>query len=187
MVLHFEISIKHIKPFSFQTIEFGLLKPAILQEQAIPIFLKGKDLIVRYQAGAGKTVSYAISVLQMIEEQQCETQALILNPTREIAIRTAELLKSVAKYLKISIATCVGGTKIAEDIATIKGKPQVVLGTPGRVFDMIMKGYFSISNLKMVILDETDDLVSKGFLEQLRDIFKQIPKGVQVKTKPRTN
>ena len=142
--------------------------------------MKGKDTIAQAQSGTGKTATFAISVLQLIDPASPKCQALILAPTRELAQQIQRVIMCLGEYLKITVHICTGGTNIGEDIKKLKDGVQVVVGTPGRVHDMLKKEHLKPDHLKLFVLDEADEMLGRGFKDQIGDIFKLIPGDLQI-------
>ena len=160
--------------------EYGLEKPVRIQQQAIPAFLKGKNLLIRSLSESERALSYVIPALQMIEAQKAHSQSLILACTRESVTQITNNFKSIAKYLEISIVTIFQEPLATETTDALKEKPQILLGTPGGTLEVLKKGYFRTDNLRMVIIDEADEIIRRGFRSQLEDILQQIPKEAKV-------
>ena len=159
---------------------FGYEKPSVIQQKAIPAFSRNRDIIAQAQSGTGKTATFTISMLQKIDETKQETQAVILAHTRELANQINTVVKGLSFYLKLDVNLTVGGTSIRENIDALTKNPHIVIGTPGRVLDMITKKALDTRNLKVFILDEADEMLSKIFLNQIYDIFRFLPPNVQV-------
>ena len=146
----------------------------------VPV-LEGHDIIAQAQSGTGKTASFAISILQKLDNERCETQALCLVPTRELACAIQNVILSIGKYMEnVKVHACVGGAAVREDIQTLKDGVHVVLGTPGRMCDIIHRGALRTDNVGMFVLDEADEMLSRGFKDQIYDVFKFLPEKVQV-------
>ncbi|CAJ0586443.1 unnamed protein product, partial [Mesorhabditis spiculigera] len=159
----------------------GFEKPSAIQQRAIVPACTGRDLIAQAQSGTGKTGTFSISVLQRVDENEKAIQALVLAPTRELAQQIHKVMTALANYQKIKIHSCVGGTAIRDDHRAFEsGDVQVVVGTPGRVHDMIERGHLATDKIKMFVLDEADEMLSRGFKDQIYEIFKTMPTGVQV-------
>jgi translation initiation factor 4A len=158
----------------------GFEKPSAIQQRAIEPVIKGFDTIAQSQSGTGKTGTFTIATLQSIDENLDECQALILNPTKELAQQTRSVVESLGQYMGIKVHTCVGKTSTREDMRVLKNKVHVVVGTPGRVFDMINRNSLSTQYLKLFILDEADEMLSEGFKDQVYEIFKKISGETQV-------
>jgi len=129
----------------------------------LPI-IQGNDTIAQAQSGTGKTGAFTISTLQVIDPASSNIQALILSPTRELSLQIAFVIHSIGEFQGINIHACVGGTVVREDIKKLKqGGIQVIVGTPGRVHDMMKKGIFKTDYLRLFVLDEADEMLDKGF------------------------
>lgn len=159
---------------------YGFVKPSAIQQKAIkPITLK-KDIIAQAQSGSGKTATFVIGMLQNIDHDDLKTQALIIAPTRELAIQIAEVVKSLGTYLQISLHLCTGGTLVTEDKKKLKEGVHVVVGTPGRIRDMMNRQILNPTYLKMLVIDEADEMLGLGFLDQINEIIKMIPPDCQI-------
>ena len=158
-------------------LSYGYEKPSIVQTKGIVPVIEGNDCIIQAQSGTGKTATFSISILQLIDPEIKSCQAIILNPTREIADQTLHVIKTLGHYLKLNIMGVIGGKNI--NYNTI-GDMQILVATPGRIFDMIEKGFINMSTLKIIVLDEADQMLDKGFKEQLNDIFKYVNKTSQI-------
>jgi len=159
---------------------YGFEKPSAIQQRAIIPILKGRDVIAQSQSGTGKTTIFSIGVLQCINARSRETQALVLSPTRELAVQSRNVMMAFGDYMKVSVHACIGGKSIGDDIRALQAGCQVVSGTPGRVHDMIQRRNLSTSKLKMLVIDEADEMLSKGFKDQLYDIYRYLPPETQV-------
>lgn len=156
-------------------VEMGFEEATPIQSQSIPHILNGKDLIGQAQTGTGKTCAFGIPVAEMVRPEVTGIQALILCPTRELAIQTAEELKNVAKYKRgVRILPIYGGQPIDRQIAALKTHPQVIIGTPGRIMDHLRRHTLKFVNLKMLILDEADEMLDMGFREDIDIILKEV-------------
>lgn len=159
---------------------YGFEKPSAIQQRAIAPVLAGHDTIAQAQSGTGKTATFSISVLQKCDTQLRKTQALILAPTRELANQIHKVVKNLGDFLKVSVHACVGGTRVREDVEKLRVGVNVVVGTPGRVFDMINRKALDMSSAKMFVLDEADEMLSRGFKDQIYDVFQHLPSDIQV-------
>jgi translation initiation factor 4A len=146
---------------------YGFEKPSAIQQRGIMPVLSGHDTIAQAQSGTGKTATFSISVLQLIDPKIKNTQALILAPTRELAQQIQKVVRALGDYLKITSHACVGGTLIRDDIRILRDGAQVVVGTPGRVYDMINRKVLYLDDVKIFVLDEADEMLSRGFKEQV--------------------
>ncbi|KAI6189720.1 RNA helicase [Aphelenchoides bicaudatus] len=159
---------------------YGFEKPSAIQQRAIKQITKGNDLIAQSQSGTGKTATFSIGVLQSLDTQTRETQALVLAPTRELAVQIQKVILALGDYMNVQCHACIGGTNVGEDMRKLDYGQHVVTGTPGRVFDMIRRRNLRTRGIKLLVLDEADEMLSKGFKEQLYDIYRYLPPGVQV-------
>lgn len=159
---------------------YGFEKPSKIQERGILPILAGHDIIGQAQSGTGKTATFVIASLQKIALNVKATQVLILAPTRELAQQIKKVASALGDYLKITAHVCVGGTSVREDMNVLRGGVQLVVGTPGRVFDMIRRGAISVQKMHTFVLDEADEMLSRGFRDQIYDIFQKMPEAVQV-------
>lgn len=154
---------------------YGFEKPSSIQQKAITKIATGRDIIGQSQSGTGKTGAFTIGILNAIDEKIQSTQAMILSPTRELAEQIYSVFSAIGTYTKIKIQLCIGGTYTEK-----MDKCQVLIGTPGRILDMLKHGKIQLARLKIFTLDEADEMLSKGFKEQIYDIFQYIPKTTQV-------
>ncbi|ODN97477.1 ATP-dependent RNA helicase FAL1 [Cryptococcus wingfieldii CBS 7118] len=159
---------------------YNFEKPSAIQQRAIRPIMSGRDVIAQAQSGTGKTATFSISMLQSIDTNLRETQALVLSPTRELAIQIQTVVLALGDHLNVSCHACIGGTSVGEDIRKLEAGQQVVSGTPGRVFDMIRRRNLRTKDIKMLILDESDELLNKGFKDQIYDIYRYLPPATQV-------
>ncbi|CEP00240.1 RNA helicase [Plasmodiophora brassicae] len=159
---------------------YGFEKPSAIQQRGIVPIVKGYDTIAQAQSGTGKTATFSISILQRIDMDVKETQALLLAPTRELAQQIQKVLDALGDYMRVTSHACVGGTAVRDDIRILRDGVQIVVGTPGRVFDMINRGALSLAKVKSFVLDEADEMLSRGFKDQIYDVFQHLPPKVQV-------
>jgi len=159
---------------------YGFEKPSAIQQRAILPCIKGHDVIAQAQSGTGKTATFSIAILQQIDISLRETQALVLAPTRELAQQIQKVVIALGDYMEAQCHACIGGTNVREDIARLSSGVHVVVGTPGRVFDMINRRALSTRHIKMFVLDEADEMLSRGFKDQIYDVFKTLNEDIQV-------
>jgi translation initiation factor 4A len=159
---------------------YGFEKPSAIQSQAIPTVIEGKDIIAQAQSGTGKTGAFAISTLCRIDPKLKRTQSLILAPTHELADQIFTVIKEISNYSEISILKVVGKTSVNQCARDLSTDPQVIVGTPGRVLDMIQKNYLHTDSLKMLIFDEADEILSYCFKDNIYHIVQTIPKETQI-------
>jgi len=155
-------------------------KPSAIQQRAIVPITQSRDVIVQSQAGTGKTASFSIGLLQSIETTSRNTQVLVLSPTREVAYQIANVIKILGHYMSVQVHACVGGKSVSEDIRKLEYGVHVISGTPGRVYDMIKRQKLQTRHIKMLIFDEADEMLSKGFKEQIYDVYRYLPPATQV-------
>ena len=159
---------------------YGFEKPSAIQQRAIKPILKNHDTIAQAQSGTGKTATFAISALQKLDLSQRHCQALILSPTRELAQQTKNVILNLGDFMNAKVHACVGGTAVRDDIRILLDGVHIVVGTPGRVHDMINRRALNMENVGLFILDEADEMLSRGFKDQIYDVFKYLPEKVQV-------
>jgi ATP-dependent RNA helicase DeaD len=156
--------------------DMGFEEATPIQSQSIPPILNGTDVIGQAQTGTGKTCAFGIPAIEMVVPGIMGIQVLILCPTRELAIQTAEELTSVAKYKRgLKIVPIYGGQPIERQFTALKSNPQIIIGTPGRVMDHLRRRTLKLFNLKMVVLDEADEMLNMGFREDIDIILEQVP------------
>ncbi|KAF9900523.1 translation initiation factor eIF4A [Linnemannia zychae] len=159
---------------------YGYERPSTIQQRAILPVLKGHDMIAQAQSGTGKTATFSISALQLIDTTNSQCQALFLAPTRELAQQTQKVVLALGDFLKIDCHVCIGGTNAREDMARVSKGCQVVVGTPGRVLHLLKAGALKTNALRLFVLDEADEMLSKGFQNEIREIFQHLPQATQV-------
>ena len=135
-------------------------RPSAIQQRAIVPVVRGHDVIAQAQSGTGKTATFSISILQKLDMSVKGTQALILAPTRELAQQIQKVVVALGDYMSIECHACIGGTSVREDMKALQDGPQVVVGTPGRVHDMIQRRFLKTDGMKMFVLDEADEMLS---------------------------
>lgn len=159
---------------------YGFVKPSTIQQKGIIPLVLRKDTIAQAQSGSGKTATFAIGVLQNVDFEDLKTQALIIAPTRELAIQIFDVVKNLGVFLKAQVHLCTGGTQVADDKKKLKEGAHVVVGTPGRIRDMMNRQILDSTYLKMLIIDEADEMLGMGFLDQINEIIKLIPPDCQI-------
>ncbi|EZG55330.1 ATP-dependent RNA helicase eIF4A [Gregarina niphandrodes] len=168
------------KPLLRGIYSYGFEKPSAIQQRGIKPVIDGHDTIGQAQSGTGKTATFAIGALERIDVDRAVTQALILAPTRELAQQIQKVVVTLGDYMKVRCHACVGGTDVREDMSRLKEGVHIVVGTPGRVQDMIERKCLEVAHLILFILDEADEMLSRGFKSQIYDIFKVLPEEVQI-------
>lgn len=155
-------------------------KPSAIQQRAILPISQGRDVIAQAQSGTGKTATFSIGLLQRVDTAVRDCQALILAPTRELATQIQTVVLALGDYMNVQVHACIGGTKVGEDVKKLDHGQHVVTGTPGRVFDMIRRQNLRTRSIKMLIMDEADEMLSLGFKEQIYDIYRYLPPHTQI-------
>ena len=154
----------------------GYLCPTPIQEQAIPVILEGKDFIGQSKTGTGKTASYSLPIIEKIECTNKKVQAVVLCPTRELAVQVADEVRKFLKYQEgIKTIAIYGGQDIETQIRMLKKGVQIVIGTPGRIMDHLRRKTLKLDNVKMCVLDEADEMLNMGFEEDIETILKNVP------------
>jgi superfamily II DNA/RNA helicase len=159
---------------------YGFEKPSAIQQRAIKPLTDGRDTIAQAQSGTGKTAAFGIGVLQSIDHADRRTQAIIMAPTRELALQIEKVVLALGEHLKSSVLACVGGTSVSQNRDKLAAGVHVVIGTPGRIFDLINRRMLFTDQVKLFILDEADEMLSAGFKGQIYDIFRFMPPSCQV-------
>lgn len=159
---------------------YGFEKPSAIQQRAIMPCVKGRDVIAQAQSGTGKTATFSIAILQQIDTSILECQALILAPTRELATQIQKVVIALGDYMNAECHACIGGTNVREDVRKLEAGTHIVVGTPGRVYDMINRKVLRTKAIKLFVLDEADEMLSRGFKDQIYDVFKLLPPEVAV-------
>lgn len=154
---------------------YGFEKPSSIQQKAILPIIKGRDVIAQAQSGSGKTGAFVIGSLQVIDLEKLEVQALVLAPTRELAKQIYDVYTYIGEILKVKVFNLIGGTQVKESIKALENGVHVVVGSPGRISEMLKKNHLKLSYLKILILDEADELLKRDFLTSMRDIISLIP------------
>ena len=161
---------------------YGFENPSPIQSKAIyPITCK-RDIIAQAQSGTGKTGAFTIGTLSLIDTTINETQAILLSPTHELANQTMTVCAALGSIMpNLCVKKFVGGSSVMDDRKSIdEQNPHVVAGCPGRIFDLIRRRFLNVSKLRIIVIDEADEMLSKGFQEQIKDIFQMLPNNVQV-------
>jgi len=158
----------------------GFEKPSAIQTQSIPIILSGKDVIAQAQSGTGKTGAFSIGTLCNIDETKKATQSMIILPTRELADQVYKVIKDMSSYTEITILKVIGGTNVSMCREELRNNPQIIIGTPGRILDMIQRRDLPTTDIRMLILDEADEILSYGFKECIHDIIQCVSKETQI-------
>jgi len=155
--------------------EKGYEKPSPIQEESIPIALAGRDILARAKNGTGKTAAYLIPIIERVKINLNEIQALVIVPTRELALQTSQLCKELGKHIKVQVMVSTGGTNLRDDILRLYNPVHVVVATPGRILDLIERKVAVVKNCGMLVLDEADKLLSMDFKNCLDTIISYLP------------
>ena len=164
------------RPIADALAEVGYLDPTPIQEQAIPPFLEGRDLVGQAKTGTGKTAAFGIPLAELIDPGRKSVQAIVLAPTRELAVQVAGELSRIGKYRSLRVVAIYGGQSINPQIEALRRGGQVVVGTPGRVMDHIGRGTLNLGQVKFAILDEADEMLDIGFADDMDYILRQTPR-----------
>lgn len=161
--------------------ELGFKRPTDIQYKAIPSILKGDDVLAIAQTGTGKTAAFAIPIIHLLQQQRRsrtkgEVKCLVMVPTRELAIQIAEVFKRLGKYTKVDIMGLFGGVEQEAQIQQLDKGVDVLIATPGRMFDLISQGHLDLSHVRTLILDEADHMLDLGFIRDIRDVIKHLPR-----------
>lgn len=159
---------------------YGFEAPSAIQSRAIMQIIRGRDTIAQAQSGTGKTATFSIGILSLIDTKSKDCQALVLSPTRELAQQIENVIEHLGDYMNVRSHACIGGTQVGEDVKKLQQGQHIISGTPGRVLDMIKRRNIMARHVKMLVLDEADELLTKGFKEQIYEIYKALPAGAQV-------
>lgn len=160
--------------------EIGYTTPTPIQQQAIPALLENKNVLGEAQTGTGKTAAFGLPALANIDTKIRGAQVLVVAPTRELALQVAEQIEAMGKHMRgLSVATIYGGSPYGPQVKLLRGGAQVVVGTPGRLMDHLRKGTLTLNLLKVAVLDEADEMLNMGFLEDIEWIMEQVPDTAQ--------
>ncbi|MFZ2665430.1 MAG: DEAD/DEAH box helicase, partial [Trichococcus flocculiformis] len=151
-------------------------KPTQVQQEVIPLTLKGKDIIVESQTGSGKTVSFGVPLCESVNWEENRPQALILVPTRELALQVKEDITNIGRLKRIKATAVFGKTSFDTQKSELRQKSHIVVGTPGRVLDHLQKGTMKFDKIRYLVLDEADEMLNMGFIEQVEAIIDFLPK-----------
>jgi len=176
MMSHFEafpLSREVLKGIS----SLGYEEPTPIQKEAIPLLLAGKDLIGQAQTGTGKTASFGIPLVERVLPELKKVQALVIVPTRELALQVSEEIRNLGRFKRLFVLTLYGGKPLQKQIELLKkGLNHIVVGTPGRLKDLLQRGYLKLDQVKYLVLDEADRMLEMGFIEDIEEILESVPK-----------
>ena len=168
------------EPLARAITQMGYETPTPIQEKSIPLLLAGRDLIGQANTGTGKTAAFGLPLIQMTDAASLKTQTIILEPTRELAVQVANSLQELSKYTRLRVVPVYGGQPIDRQFRALRDGAQVVVGTPGRVLDHLKRGTLTLDSLRLCVLDEADEMLALGFLEEVEGILAQMPDERQV-------
>lgn len=154
----------------------GFEEPSPIQAQTIPLVMDGHDVIGQAQTGTGKTAAFGIPIIERMDESKKRIQALVLSPTRELAIQTAEELNKIGRFKRVRTLPVYGGQAIERQIRSLRYGVHIVVGTPGRLIDHIHRGTIKLDDVKTLVLDEADEMLDMGFIDDIETILESIPK-----------
>ncbi|MHB1126114.1 MAG: DEAD/DEAH box helicase [Bacillota bacterium] len=157
------------------TIDMGFEETTPIQEQTIPALMAGKDIIGQAQTGTGKTAAFAIPLAEKLNRESGYIQGLVVTPTRELAVQVAEEINKIAQFRGIRALPIYGGQDIVRQIRALRNRPQIIVGTPGRLLDHIRRRTIVLQQVSMVILDEADEMLNMGFIEDIETILREVP------------
>jgi ATP-dependent RNA helicase DeaD len=164
------------KAITNQLHQYGVSIPTPVQEKAIPLVMKGQDIIAQAQTGTGKTFAFILPILEKVDSDATHVQALIVTPTRELALQiTDEIEKLIAGMDGVDVLAVYGGQDVAKQLKKLKKNPQIVVGTPGRLLDHIRRETVHLSEVSFLVLDEADQMLHIGFLNEVEDIIRETP------------
>lgn len=160
---------------------YGFEKPSPIQEKAIPGLISGRDMVAQAQSGTGKTATFSLGALQRCSKDVSATQAMIISPTRELADQTFDVISALGQYSSLRLHRSVGGTVVRQEITALETQaPHVIVGTPGRIIQMVERRSMDLSQLRIFVIDEADEMLKQGFRDQLIRLFAFIPPKTQV-------
>ena len=159
---------------------YGFEKPSAIQVKAIPRIIEGGDTIAQAQSGTGKTGAFSISLLSKIDEKLDNIQSIVIVPTHELADQIFTVIKELSSYSNIRTIKLIGKTSINSNIRDLQNNPHVIVGTPGRILDMINRRSLYTDKIKMLVFDEADEILSYGFKECIHDIIQRVDKSTQI-------
>lgn len=169
-----------VEPLLASLTEMGFEEPTPIQQQAVPVALEGRDLIGQAQTGTGKTAAFGLPMLNKLDRNQSAIQGLVVAPTRELAIQVQEELFKLGKYQKAKVYVVYGGSPIQKQIDRIKrNQPQIIVGTPGRILDLMRRKALSLKFLHTLVLDEADEMLNMGFIDDVKEIVATTPQSRQ--------
>lgn len=158
----------------------GYTEPTTIQKEVIPVALEGRDIVAKSQTGTGKTAAFAIPICEQIRWEENSPQALVLEPTRELAVQVRDELFYIGRKKRMKVPAVFGGFPVDKQIQTLRQKSHIVVGTPGRVMDHIRRESLKLEQVRYLVIDEADLMLNMGFLEDVKEIIACLPKGIQM-------
>src|SRR3954469_18107155 len=159
--------------------DVGYEQPSPIQEQAIPVLLEGRDMIGQAQTGSGKTAAFGLPMIEHVDPSEPEVQGLVLTPTRELCIQVTQAIRAYGEPKGVDVVAVFGGAPIRSQQAQLRQGAQIVIGTVGRVMDLMSRHSLVLSDTRFVVLDEADEMLDLGFLEDVEKILSRTPSGKQ--------
>lgn len=167
----------HLSNELLKTIEkLNYKNPTKVQEKVIPLGLEGNDIVVKSQTGSGKTAAFAIPICELVDWEENKAQALVITPTRELAMQVREDFFNIGRFKRLKVSAIYGRAPFYNQQRELKQKTHIVVGTPGRIIDHMERGTFDTSNIKYLVIDEADEMFQMGFLDQIESIINKLPK-----------
>lgn len=163
------------QPVIRATTDMGFEETTPIQEQTIPLAMEGRDIIGQAQTGTGKTAAFAIPLVEKSEREQAIVSGLVVTPTRELAIQVSEEINRIGQFKGVRALPIYGGQDINRQIRALKNRPQIVVGTPGRLMDHMRRRTLKLQQVSMVVLDEADEMLNMGFIEDIETILREVP------------
>ena len=159
---------------------YGFENPSYIQTKSVPVMVNGDDLIAQAQSGTGKTGAFVMGALQKVNEEEKSTQILIISPTHELVHQSHEVVSEISKYMDVSSLKVIGGTNVNDCKQELNRNPQIIMGSPGRVLDMIQRKYLFTDKITTLIMDEADEILSQGFKETIYHIMQYMSAQTQI-------
>lgn len=157
----------------------GITTPTPVQQEAIPVIMAGKDVVVQAQTGTGKTLAFVLPIVEKVNVEQTHIQALIITPTRELAIQITAEVKKLAEAIGAEVLAAYGGQDVEGQIRKLKNEPQIVVATPGRLLDHLRRETLKLTTLSMLVIDEADEMLDMGFWGEMEEVIRQTPQSRQ--------
>lgn len=173
MPTFYEMNLSH--PVLRATSDMGFEEMTPIQEQTVPLAMEGRDIIGQAQTGTGKTAAFGIPLVEKAENEQSAVSGLVVTPTRELAIQVAEEINRIGQFKNVRALPVYGGQDINRQIRALKNRPQIIVGTPGRLMDHMRRKTIRLQQVSLVVLDEADEMLNMGFIEDIETILREVP------------